>query len=118
MNSDKLLKIAFIWSLVGVFLLAVTAYAAEPKLVKISDLNGLKGRTVLISGQVTDASYKSKASFLTLNDSSGAILVVMFDALKVPIEKGKLVQVQGKAEEYRGETEIIADQIVCLDCGE
>ena len=116
MKDKALLKLAFLWSLVGIIILICIAFFTEPELVDISELEDEIGKTIIIQGKVIETNYKSKVTFFSINDGTGEVTTVMFDTPSESLEADDKVQVKGKVEYYKGELEIIADEIVCLEC--
>lgn len=111
-----MLKLAFIWSLVGIIILIAIAWFTEPVLVEIGSLENEVGKTVVVQGEVTDTSYKSKVTFFEIDDGTGKVTAVLFKLPTEYIEKGDKIQIKGKAEYYKGELEIVADEVKCLEC--
>ena len=113
----NLLKLALIWSIVGIFILLCVAVLTEPPEVKISELGQYLDKMVVVSGFVQDATYKEKVSFIDLSDGTDWITVVVFDKMEKRIYEGDQISVRGKVSLYKGKLEIIADEIACLRCG-
>lgn len=116
MRDRTLLKIALVWSLIGIFLLIIIALFTKPAIVQVSDLEQNLGKTVVVSGVIDRAVYKEKVAFIDLEDKSGMITVVIFDKVENKVFKNNLIQVKGKVQLYKGELEIIADEIICIKC--
>ncbi len=114
--SEKLLKIAFAWSMIGVLLLIVIAWATSPELVSISSLQDSLGKTVVVQGAVTKFNVRAKVTFISLKDASGATTAVLFDMPNDYLDKGDIVNITGKVEEYKGDLELVASRVVCVDC--
>jgi RecJ-like exonuclease len=90
----------------------VTA-APQPESIAIGDLSATSvGKTVAISGTVTEASNFSAGFKLNLADDTGDISVVFFenvwDGLKTPgdVNVGAMLSVTGKVNEYKDALEI------------
>lgn len=111
MKDSTLFKGAFIWSIVGLFILLIIAEYSEPTKINILSSAENLGRTVIISGEITSFASKPTVTFIEVKDTSGEILVVSFSKLKRPI--CSTIQVTGKVELYKGTLEIIADEIKC-----
>jgi DNA/RNA endonuclease YhcR with UshA esterase domain len=116
MQERTFLVIAVIWALVGLFILLLLANFAQPPQLKISDLENNVGKIVVLNANVSSASYKSDAVFLTLEDSTGDISAVYFGNPKYEILEGDIVSVEGKVQLYKGDLEIIIQELTCLSC--
>lgn len=111
-----MIRLAIVWSIIGLFSLLVIASFSEPKEVKIIHLGDNIGKTVLISGEVTSVNYKENVNFINLKDNSAEILVVAFGDINQELRTGNIISVVGKVEIYSSELEIIAKEINCLKC--
>lgn len=116
MEDKTLIKICLAWSCIGILILIGFALFTEPKPVKISELNEKIGKTIIIQGEVLKASYKEKASFLDVADGSGNISVVLFAKPENKTIQGDVVQVKGIVKLYKGDLEIVADEVLCIRC--
>ena len=118
-TDDKLLRIALITSLIGLIGLIIFTPSIEVKEVKIKDITrAMIDEEVSINCVVSDVkSSKSGCSyFLTINDGTGQIPLIIFESQiaqmqsnKLEIEdfKDKKVNVVGKITEYNNEMEIV-----------
>lgn len=116
MEDKTLIKICLAWSLIGILVLIGFALFTEPKVVKISELSESLGKTVIIQGDVLKASYTEKTSFLDVQDESGKVSVVIFAKPENKTFKGDIVQVKGAVKLYKGDLEIVADEVICVKC--
>lgn len=111
MNILKISIIVAILGLIGLFF--ITRVSSE-QVISIEDLK--IGQMERITGMVT-SSYVSREghTFLKVADNTGEIKVVAFEGSNIEIapelEVGDEVSVFGKVEEYKGEMEIIANDI-------
>lgn len=110
MLKGSMLKIALCLSLIGMFLLIMIVQFSEPQQTKVILVGDNIGKQVLISGEVTRATQKEDASFLTITDKTASIKVVAFGPVE-KLEKGTFVEVVGRVEIYEDELEIVAEQI-------
>lgn len=117
MKDSALLKIALIWSLIGIFILLLVAVYTEPREIAISELDKHIDEVVVVSGFIDYVNYKEKISFIDLRGYSGDIQIVVFDDMNKSISIGDQIAVKGKVSLYKGDLEIIADEIACLECG-
>ncbi|WP_407423884.1 OB-fold nucleic acid binding domain-containing protein [Methanobrevibacter sp.] len=118
-TDDKLLRIALVTSLIGLIGLILFTPSIEVKEVKIKDITrAMIDEEVSINCVVSDVkSSKSGSSyFLTINDGTGQIPLIIFESQiaqmqsnKLEIEdfKDKKVNVVGKITEYNNEMEIV-----------
>jgi DNA/RNA endonuclease YhcR with UshA esterase domain len=89
---------------------------AQPPQLKVSDLENNVGKIIVLDANVSSASYKSDAVFMTLKDSTGQISAVYFGNPKYEIIKGDVISVKGKVQLYKGDLEIIIQELTCLSC--
>ena len=118
-TDDKLLKIALITSLIGIIGLLILTPTIEVKKVKIEDITrAMIDEEVSVDCVVTDLSPSSSKSsyFLTINDGTGQIQLVIFEnqlaeiqsnAIDINDFKNKKVEVTGKITEYDSQLEMI-----------
>lgn len=118
-TDDKLLRIALVTSLIGLIGLILFTPSIEVKEVKIKDITrAMIDEEVSINCVVSDVkSSKSGSSyFLTINDGTGQIPLIIFESQiaqmqsnKLEIEdfKDKKVNIVGKITEYNNEMEIV-----------
>jgi DNA/RNA endonuclease YhcR with UshA esterase domain len=117
MKDRKLLVIALVWSLIGIFLLILAALFSEPEKVLISNLEENLGKTVIVDGEITRATYRENVAFIDLKDETGEITVVLFKEPAYQVTTGDLIAVKGKVQTYQDELELVADEIICVACG-
>jgi len=117
MKDSTLLKLSLSLSLIGLLLLLVLTEFVEPEPLEITELVDNIGKHVYIEGFVESATYKDEVTFFTVSDSKEEILVVLFDKLDEVISEGDKIGVSGEVSLYKGKMEIIADELVCLKCG-
>ena len=118
-TDEKLLRLALITSLVGLIGLIVFTPTVEVKEVDIEDINrGMIDEEVKIDGVVTEIAQSSSKSsyFLTLNDGTGQITVMIFESQASEIQSRHLdisdfrdhkVEVTGKITQYNSQMEVI-----------
>lgn len=118
-TDDKLLRIALITALIGMIGLLIFTPTIEVKKVKIEDINrGMIDEEVSIDCVITDIAQSSTKSsyFLTINDGTGQMPVIIFEKQAAEIESGNFdidgfenrkVEVTGKITEYNSELELI-----------
>ncbi|MBQ6349654.1 MAG: exodeoxyribonuclease VII large subunit [Methanobrevibacter sp.] len=118
-TDDKLLRIALVTSLIGIIGLIIFTPTIEVKKIDIEDINrGMIDEEVKIDGVIQDISQSSSKSsyFLTVNDGTGQIPLIIFESQAAEIQsnsfdiddfKGRKVEVVGKITEYNSQLEII-----------
>lgn len=118
-TDDKLLKIALITCLIGIIGLIIFTPTIEVKKVEIKDISrAMIDEEVQIECVITDIAQSSTKSsyFLTANDGTGQIQVIIFENQAAEIQsnnldindfKDKKVKLTGKITEYKSDLEII-----------
>jgi DNA/RNA endonuclease YhcR with UshA esterase domain len=117
MQERTFLLLAVLWSLIGLFILILLVNFAQPSVLQISDLEENVGKIVQLDNlAVASVSYKTDTVFLTLEDPTGKMSAVYFDKPKFDLLKGDLVSVRGKVQLYKGNLEIVIQELICLSC--
>ncbi len=111
MKEKTMFQVALIWSLLGLFLILLYSQQAGPQLITINSALDNMERRIIIQGTVTKASYHDNVAFIDVRDATGNIAVVVFDKIAEEPKRGDDVKVTGKIKLYRGDLEIIADEI-------
>ena len=118
-TDDKLLRIALVTSLIGIIGLIIFTPTIEVKKIDIEDINrGMIDEEVKIDCVIQDISQSSSKSsyFLTVNDGTGQIPLIIFESQAAEIQsnsfdindfKGRKVEVVGKIIEDNSQLEII-----------
>lgn len=110
MKENMLLKLALIFSLVGLIVLFVLSNAVEPGEYN-AGLNSFQaGEYVKAKGVVSKISSGNNAVFIELRQYT-PVNIVVFEDDNISINDGDEIEVIGKTEEYNGEFEIIASRI-------
>jgi exonuclease VII large subunit len=116
MDDKKFLFISLMLSLIGLFALVLIATFSAPPVMQIEDLENSIGKVVAIKADVAGISYKPDVVFLNLGDSSGEIKAVFFGDPGFDLIRGDEVAVKGKVQVYRGDLEIVIQELRCLSC--
>jgi DNA/RNA endonuclease YhcR with UshA esterase domain len=116
MKENKFLIIALVWSLIGLFILLVLASFSQPPQLTISQLNDKIGKVVVLNVNIVSVDYKQDTVFLSLEDSTGSIPAIYFGNPKYEIIVGDSVAVKGKVQLYKGDVEIVVQELSCLTC--
>ncbi|BDH79865.1 hypothetical protein MTTB_12440 [Methanothermobacter tenebrarum] len=122
MEDEKIFKIVIFIALVGLIGMIISAGSITPREIKIKEINrGMIDEKVTVTGLVEEIknSRTGKASFITLNDGTGKITIVIFQSVKNEIERSNLpiemlkyrkIKITGKITEYKGSMEIILEE--------
>jgi DNA/RNA endonuclease YhcR with UshA esterase domain len=111
MQEKNLLKLALIFSLIGILLLFFISSKLEvdDKIISQLDENDIDSN-VRLDGVVTD--FKNKGSVILIDVAQlEKIQVVVFNS-NFTLNKGDSVEIIGKIGEYEGNNQIIADKII------
>jgi DNA/RNA endonuclease YhcR with UshA esterase domain len=118
-TDEKLLRIALITSLIGIVGLIIFTPSIEVKEVDIEDIDrGMIDEEVKIDCVIQEIGQsKSKSSyFLTINDGTGKMQMVIFESQAAELQerhldisdfKERKVEVVGKITEYNSQLELI-----------
>ena len=111
-------KTAWIGAALGLVVLFFVTLYIKPLEVHTTDITkDMISHEVIISGSVKSYYNKDGTIFIVLEDKFDEIDVVLFEntAKRLPVahqlKKGDNITVQGKLDEYKGELEIIANNI-------
>ena len=118
-TDDKILKISLVTSLIGIIGLIVFTPYIEVKEVEIKDINrGMIDEEVAVCGIVDEVKKSSSGStyFLTVNDGTGIINVIVFEKIASQMEdssmsidmfKNRTAKIVGTITQYNSEMELI-----------
>lgn len=109
MKENTLLKMALIASLLGLcmlFLISRSSELSQTSILEIDD--GMKGEQVKVFGTVQ--SVRSAGDFQIIRVSQPSSIAV-FVGEQVPLAEGDYVEVIGRVDEYKEDSQIIADRI-------
>lgn len=118
-TDERIFKMALITSLIGIIGLIIFTPSIEVKETEISEINReMIDEEVAVRGIVeeVDKSSSSNTYFLTVNDMTGRIPVIIFESVvseledsQTPVEifKDKKVEVIGTVTEYNSNMELI-----------
>ncbi len=120
-TDGKILKIALFTSLIGILGMLIFAGDLSPKEVSIKDIDrGMIDEKVSIHGIIESLQKSSsgKSYFLSLNDGTGRINVVIFESTLIEFQeagidinrfKNKKIKIIGTITEYKSNMELILD---------
>jgi DNA/RNA endonuclease YhcR with UshA esterase domain len=112
MDEKTLLKIAIIISIVGLAALFFVSskVETEEKIIDNIDMTDIE-KDIRIRGIVSDVVDLEKVMILEVSQPK-AITVVVFKDGNISLKEGDIVRITGSVDEYEGEPEIIADEII------
>ena len=118
-TDEKIFKIAIITTIIGLVGMIIFAGDISPKEVSVEAIDrGMIDESVAIVGVVENVKESStgKSIFLTLNDGTGRITIMVFESTIVEFQeaginiksfKNKKVKVVGTVTEYKSTMELI-----------
>lgn len=111
MKEKTLLRIALLCSIIGIALLFIISENIE---IDEKDINKINmdniGDYVKIKGTIKQLIETEEVMILIIEQPS-EITVFLFKNKQIPLAEGNYIEVIGKIEDYKGETEVIADKI-------
>ena len=112
---DKKIYILIVASVIGIASLYYILNFYQNKKVDIGDLKKYIGESIKVEGTVKSIFVaKEGTAFLKISDVSGDTEVVIFKSSKVNVrnlQRGDEISVIGKAQEYKGQLEVVAKEI-------
>jgi len=110
MKDSLLLRIALATSIIGLCALGLILEITGLQEVSISEAKDLgEDKTVRITGVVERVTNKDKFAIINIMKEE-KITVVLFD--NINLSRGQRVEIIGKTKNYKGEKEVIADEII------
>jgi RecJ-like exonuclease len=114
MENSTLLKLSFIVSIVGIFILLIILEYQEIPFYQIKDITkDHLEKSVKIQGTIITIKETPGLYLLKVKDTK-IIPVMIFKEEEIDIKKNSKVEIEGKVTEYKNELEIIADKITEL----
>lgn len=114
MKQSTLLKISLTCTIAGIIILFLVLQFFQMEETAISKISAEDmDKTIKISGIVSKVSENTEkgVKFLTIEKTEAIDVVVFDDKDASHFNKGDFVEVTGKVDEYKGEKEIIADEV-------
>lgn len=120
-TDEKIFKIALFTALIGIVGMLIFAGDISPKEIAIKDINReIIDEKVAVVGLVESMKPSSNGNtyFLTLNDGTGKISVVVFESILIDFQENGIditnfenekVKVIGTVTEYKSSMELILD---------
>jgi len=118
-TDEELRKLSLFFSIFGLIGVLVLAYFTTPIEVRLEEVTEeMLGKYVLVKGEVKRMKWSEDGHiFLTLGNENTRLKVVIFAsrASKLKdlreLESGDSILVKGRVSEYRGELEVVAEDI-------
>ncbi len=115
MQEKTLKKISIIGSLLGLILLFILAQSIEIGDKQIDKITmGDIEQSVKVTGMVTKVTDRDKVMFIEISEKA-KVNALLFKKGNITIEKGDLVEIIGKVDEYNNEPQIIINEIKFVD---
>ncbi len=113
MNENSLLKISLILSLIGILTIFYISETTSVDLSKISYLSKDDlDKIVRIEGEIISIGDTPGLMIVNVKDSTGIMVAILFkDNSTINLERNQVIDIIGILAEYKGELEIIADQV-------
>ena len=114
MDDSTLLKIALSISLVGLTALYIITETTTVPLNNIAEIDMTDmGKDVSIQGRIVKVNDYEKTIVLAVEDTEkNVISVILFKDGKTSIQTGLNIIINGEVEEYNGQIELIANEII------
>ncbi|MCJ7478662.1 MAG: hypothetical protein MUP63_00600 [Candidatus Nanohaloarchaeota archaeon QJJ-7] len=109
---DSLQRLSLLLALTGLTTVYVSSAVLGPETASVGEISeGDLGSTVRVTGTVRDLGNGEDAVFFRLEEESGDIAAVYFGN-EPGIEEGKTYTFDGRVEIYRGELELVVENVV------
>ena len=122
-TEQELRNFSLFLSILGLIGVVVVAYFTTPMEVRLEDVTeDLLGKYVMVRGEIKRMRWSDEGHvFLTIGNENARLKIVIFasTASKLKelkeLESGDKVLVKGRVSEYRGEIELVAENIKRLN---
>ena len=113
MKEKTLFKIAFICTVVGLWVLFFISENLEIEEIDVSKIDSIDiGKEVRVIGRVERITDTEKVAFMVVGQEKiESVSVVLFKDGEIFIEQGDYVELIGKLDDYNGEVNIIANAV-------
>ncbi len=110
MDEVRLRTVSIVISCIGLAALITLSFFLEPPLISFADIHpGLVESKVKVEGTVQ--SIRVTSSVTQIKVAEDEMLIVSFKKLPEDIQRGSRVELIGKVQLYKGEMEIVVEQI-------
>lgn len=113
MDESILLRIALLCGVAGVIGLYFVSENTGIDEVSINKINNEDvGSAVMVRGAVQKVADFEKTMIIDVSDEYGkTVSVLLFKDGKIRIDKGSIVEITGKVENYKGKIELIGEEV-------
>lgn len=116
MEEKTILKLSLVIAMTGIILLLFISETIEIESYKINDLTKKDaGKDVKVTGIITRVTETPGLFIFNIQDETGEITAILFKDGKTNITANMHVEIQGEAQEYKDNIEIVVDQITSVD---
>lgn len=110
MEDKTLFKISLVCSLLGILILIFISSKIELPIINIKDITEKQlDQKIKIRGEIVSIKPLDDLTILTIKDQTGEIKAIIFK--KIDLEEKTIIETKGTLTEYKGELEIIIDDI-------
>lgn len=114
MENNTLLKISFIISVLGIFLLLILANYSPKSTLNTSEINKDKiNKKIQIRGQITNIKNQKTIQIITLKDATGRINIILYE--KINLTENQEIIANGKINLYENQLELQTDKIEIIN---
>ncbi len=114
MDDSLLLKTSLILALAGLSIITILASKLDLKQSNIASLNEeMLNKNIKIKGLATPITSNSLIQLIELQDNTGKIKIVLYKS-NLKIEKGSILEVEGRVTKYNQELQFTADFVKVL----
>ena len=106
----KLKHFSIIFSIVGIACLYFLSTLSQPILIELKDVPKYEDKNVIVEGIVTEYYSTSFGSQIITIESDNASTIVFLEG-KIDVEYGDKIQATGKVQKYKGDWEIVVDNV-------
>jgi hypothetical protein len=106
----KLKHFSLIFSVVGIACLYFLSTLSQPISIELKNVSKYEDKNVIVEGIVTENYLTSFGSQIITIESDNASSIVFLEG-KVDVEYGDKIQATGKVQKYKGDWEIVVDNV-------
>lgn len=115
MDESLLLKISLATSLIGLVALFLVTYSVRPHDTLLQKINELdEGEDVRVTGVVSKINQREKIAYIDIAYPESRTATV-FTTADLKLQKGDFVEITGEVSEFKGEKQLIAQEIDVLN---
>ena len=106
----KLKHFSILFSVIGIACLYFLSTLSQPALIELKDVSKYEGKSVIVEGIVTEHRLTNYGSQIITIENDNTSTIVFVEG-ETNIEYGDKIQVTGKVQKYKGDWEIVVDNI-------